>query len=106
MKTIFSILFLPSILFVTLNLQAQSTNAIETAGGKSPNFISKAQKATTFNLKEIVGQIAAYGTLDAAATGFSGKSSEQYDRLIKLMMNANDSQLMLLCDHTSANVKA
>lgn len=62
-------------------------------------------KQKKIRLKRIVERIAAYGSVDEAAIGYSGKLSEQYERYLSLY-NASEEELVQLTDHYSACVKA
>lgn len=59
-----------------------------------------------FNLKKTVSEIADYGKVESTSLGFLGTSSVQYERFLKLKLNASDSELVLLTNNYNSVIKA
>ena len=57
------------------------------------------------NLKKLVSDIASYGRVEFGPVGYQATTTKQYDRYLKLLSIATDSQLVVLTDHPSATVK-
>jgi hypothetical protein len=96
MKQISTILFFLLLCFFSTSAQGIPTKSKK----KSLYFYEK------FNLKQTVSEIAEYAIVESAFVGYGGRKSEQYQRFIKLKINASNSELVLLTKHYSAAVKA
>jgi hypothetical protein len=74
------------------------------------SFINGSEKSKNYssqkNFSKIITQISQHGKVEGKTVGYGGRTSEQYLRFSRLMVNASDSELVLLTNHYSPVVKA
>ena len=67
------------------------------------SILKNSFKKTNFN--KLISDIASYGRVEFGPVGYSATITQQYNRYLKLVSIATDSQLVNLTDHFSATVK-